>query len=424
MTASAATSHITASPMHAIRFADLAIKVDQRADGSYLVHPRAELGPFHIRMSDPLLHWAEHRPDQIFMVQRDAAGEWQGVTYRQALHKVQALASAFIARGLSAERPVLILSGNAVDHALIMIAGYYAGVPTCSLTTAYSLVSKDYGKLRHALALLTPGLVYADDAAAYGPAITTAVPADLEVVIGRGELSSRPATKFADLLATPLHPELETIRQSVGPDTIAKFLMTSGSTGMPKAVINTHRMICANQVMICDTLTFMKDEPPVVVDWLPWNHTFGGNHNIGLVLVNGGSYYIDDGKPVPGGIEATVRNLREISPTILFNVPKGYEMLLPFLRQDKALRKSLFARLKATFFAGAGLSPHVWQELDDIAIAETGARYPMLTGLGATETAPFALSVLPKPAAPAMSACLCPATISSWCRWMASWRSV
>jgi feruloyl-CoA synthase len=202
-------------------------------------------------------------------------------------------------------------------------------------------------------------------------------------------------TLLADLMATPLHPGLDAAHQAIGPDTIAKFLLTSGSTGHPKAVINTQRMICANQVMLRETLAFLKDEPPVIVDWLPWNHTFGGNHNIGLTLFNGGSMYLDEGKPMPGGIEETVRNLREISPTVYFNVPKGYEALLPYLRDDTALRARFFHRLHAMFFSGAALSPFVWNSLDELAVQETGVRVPMLTGLGATETAPFFMSVRP-----------------------------
>ena len=196
-------------------------------------------------------------------------------------------------------------------------------------------------------------------------------------------------------MATPEHAHIDAAHDAIGPDTIAKFLLTSGSTGNPKAVINTQRMLCANQVMIRETMSFLKDEPPVIVDWLPWNHTFGGNHNIGLALFNGGSMYLDSGKPMPGGIEQTVRNLAEISPTVYFNVPKGYESLLPYLREDKALRAKFFHRLQAMFFAGAALSPFVWNSLDELGVQETGFRVPMLTGLGATETAPFFMSANP-----------------------------
>jgi feruloyl-CoA synthase len=203
-------------------------------------------------------------------------------------------------------------------------------------------------------------------------------------------------TKLADLMATPLHPGLDAAHEAIGPDTTAKFLLTSGSTGNPKAVVNTQRMLCANQMMIRETMTFLKEEPPVIVDWLPWNHTFGGNHNLGLVLFNGGSMYLDAGKPVPGGIEETVRNLREISPTVYFNVPKGYESLLPYLREDSHLRHMFFRKLQAMFFSGAAMSPYIWNSLDELSGWETGFRVPMLTGLGATETAPLSLLATPR----------------------------
>jgi feruloyl-CoA synthase len=300
-----------------------------------------------------------------------------------------------LARGLSADKPIVILSGNSIDHALLAFGALYAGIPFCPVSPAYSLISKDYGKLGFVMKLLTPGLVFADDATKFAEALSANVPAEVEIAASRGDVPGRKLTKLGDLLATPEHPGLDAAHDAIGPDTIAKFLLTSGSTGNPKAVINTQRMICANQVMLRETLAFLKDEPPVIVDWLPWNHTFGGNHNIGLTLYNGGSMYLDAGKPMPGGIEETVRNLREISPTVYFNVPKGYESLLPYLRDDKALRAKFFHRLHAMFFSGAALSPHVWNSLDQLAVQETGFRVPVLTGLGATETAPFFMSVRP-----------------------------
>jgi feruloyl-CoA synthase len=245
------------------------------------------------------------------------------------------------------------------------------------------------------MSLLTPGLVFADDADKFADALAANVPDETEIAASRGAVRGRKVTMLGELLATSEHPGLDAAHDAIGPDTIAKFLLTSGSTGNPKAVINTQRMLCANQVMLGETLAFLKDEPPVIVDWLPWNHTFGGNHNIGLTLFNGGSMYLDAGKPMPGGIEETVRNLREVSPTVYFNVPKGYESLLPYLRDDKALRAKFFRRLHAMFFSGAALSPYVWNSLDALAVEETGFRVPILTGLGATETAPFFMSVNP-----------------------------
>jgi feruloyl-CoA synthase len=388
----AATS---SAPLRPISFGNPAVNVERRHDGTIYLRPKTPLGDYPARLTDRLHHWANAEPNRVFMAERDAGRGWRQITYAQLLDSSRRMASALLARGLSAEKPVVILSGNSIDHALIAFGALYAGIPFCPVSPAYSLVSKDFGKLGFVMKLLTPGLVFADDAEKFAGALTANVSAGTEIAASRGRLPGRDLTMLADLLATPEHPRLDAAHDAIGPETIAKFLLTSGSTGNPKAVINTQRMICANQVMLRETLAFLKDEPPVIVDWLPWNHTFGGNHNIGLTLFNGGSMYLDEGKPMPGGIEETVRNLREISPTVYFNVPKGYESLLPYLRDDKALRAKFFARLHAMFFSGAALSPFVWNSLDELAVVETGFRVPMLTGLGATETSPFFMSVRP-----------------------------
>jgi len=384
-----------ARPLRKISFGDPSVSIDRRADGTIYLNPKAALGEYPVRLTDRLHHWAGAAPDRIFMAERDAGGGWRQITYGELLAASRHIASSLLARGLSVERPVVILSGNSIDHALVGFGALYAGIPFCPVSPAYSLVSKDYGKLSYLMKLLTPGLVFADDAEKFTEALHANVPGETEIAVSFGALRNRDATLLADLMARPIHPELDAVHRAIGPETIAKFLLTSGSTGNPKAVINTQKMICANQVMIRETMAFLKDEPPVIVDWLPWNHTFGGNHNIGLTLYNGGSMYLDAGKPMPGGIEETVRNLREISPTVYFNVPKGYESLLPYLRDDSSLRKKFFHRLQAMFFSGAALSPFVWQSLDELAVQETGFRVPMLTGLGATETAPFFMSANP-----------------------------
>src|SRR3954454_394263 len=382
------------APLRPISFGDPAVNIERRDDGTIYLRPKMPLREYPHRLTERLQHWAKAEPERIFMAERDGGPGWRQITYAELLISSRRIASALIARGLSAEKPVVILSGNSIDHALVAFGALFAGIPLCPVSPAYSLISKDYGKLAYVMKLLTPGLVFADDAAKIADALAN-VPAETEIVVARGEVPGRKVTTLAELLATQEHPGLDAAHDAIGPDTIAKFLLTSGSTGYPKAVINTQRMICANQVMLRETLAFLKDEPPVIVDWLPWNHTFGGNHNIGLTLFNGGSMYLDEGKPMPGGIEETVRNLREISPTVYFNVPKGYESLLPYLRDDKALRQKFFARLHAMFFSGAALSPYVWNSLDELAVQETGVRVPMLTGLGATETAPFFMSVTP-----------------------------
>jgi feruloyl-CoA synthase len=383
------------APLRPISFSDPDVSIDRRDNGTIYLRPKNALGDYPDRLTDRLHHWAKIEPDRVFMAEREAGGSWRQITYAQLLLSSRRIASALIARGLSAEKPVVILSGNSIDHALVAFGALYAGIPFCPVSPAYSLVSKDFGKLAYLMKLLTPGLVFADDAAKFADALEANVSLGTEIVAAHGGVPGRDVTTLSDLLATPEHARLDAAHDAIGPDTIAKFLLTSGSTGNPKAVINTQRMICANQVMLRETLAFLKDEPPVIVDWLPWNHTFGGNHNIGLTLFNGGSMYLDAGKPMPGGIEETVRNLRENSPTVYFNVPKGYESLLPYLRDDSALRARFFQRLHAMFFSGAALSPFVWNSLDELAVQTTGFRVPMLTGLGATETAPFFMSVKP-----------------------------
>jgi feruloyl-CoA synthase len=385
----------SAAPLRAISFGDPEVTIERRDDGTIYLRPKRALGEYPARLTDRLHHWAGIEPDRIFMAERDGGGGWRKITYAELLTTSRHIASSLLARDLSADRPVMILSGNSIDHALVAFGALYAGIPFCPVSPAYSLISKDFGKLAYLMKLLTPGLVFADDADKFAGALHSNVPAGTEIAASHGALPGRDVTMLSSLMATPLHPRLDAAHDAIGPETIAKFLLTSGSTGNPKAVINTQAMICANQVMIRETMAFLQDEPPVIVDWLPWNHTFGGNHNIGLTLYNGGSMYLDAGKPMPGGIEATVRNLREISPTVYFNVPKGYESLLPYLRDDKALRAKFFHRLHAMFFSGAALSPYVWNSLDELAVQEKGFRVPMLTGLGATETAPFFMSVKP-----------------------------
>jgi feruloyl-CoA synthase len=383
------------APLRPISFTDPTVIIERRDDGIVYLRPKRALGEYPLRLTGLLHHWADAEPNRIFMAERDSDRGWRQITYSQLLAASRHIASGLLARGLSADRPVVILSGNSIDHALIAFGSLYAGIPFCPVSPAYSLVSKDYGKLGYLMKLLTPGLVFADDADKFADALQTNVPADTELASSKPALRAREVTTLAELTSTPLDPALDAVHDAIGPDTIAKFLLTSGSTGNPKAVINTQRMLCANQVMIRETMAFLKDEPPVIVDWLPWNHTFGGNHNIGLTLFNGGSMYLDAGKPMPGGIEETVRNLAEISPTVYFNVPKGYESLLPYLRDDKALRARFFHRLHAMFFSGAAMSPFVWNSLDELSVRETGFRVPMLTGLGATETAPFFMSANP-----------------------------
>ncbi|MGZ5241598.1 MAG: feruloyl-CoA synthase [Caldimonas sp.] len=362
----------------------------RRDDGSTLVVSREALQPYARRLTDRFLHWAEQAPERTLVAKRVKGGEWRRVSYAEALRGARSIAQALIDRGVSVERPVAILSDNDIEHLLLALGAMLAGVPYAPVSPAYSLLSQDYGKLRHILEQLTPGLVFASGPA-YAKAIAAVVPAETPLVLGEGTIEGRASVPFADLLATEPTAAVDAAHAQVGPETIAKFLFTSGSTKLPKGVINTQRMLCANQQMIRQCFPGLVAEPPVLVDWLPWNHTFGGNHNIGITLYNGGTLYIDEGKPTPAQIGETLRNLREIAPTVYFNVPKGFEEIANALETDPVLRKTFFSRVKMLFFAGAGLSQPVWDKIDRLAGQECGERIRMLTGLGMTETAPFAI---------------------------------
>ena len=387
------THPMTAPKFRPLTFGVTRVVVRDGAPGVRYLKAEQALKEHPARLTDRLKHWADTAPERTFMARRlkradGSSGDWRHVTYGEAWASARAIAQGLINRGLSAERPVVILSENDLEHALLALGCLVAGVPYVPTSPPYSLVSTDFSKLRHVLETVTPGLVFAADGARYGRAIGAVVGTALEVVLTAGELPGRPSTAFADLLATEPTPGVDVAMQATGPDTIAKFLFTSGSTKLPKAVINTQGMWCANQQQMAQSMPVLAEAPPVLVDWLPWNHTFGGNHNVGLTLYNGGTLYIDDGKPTPKGIATTLRNLREISPTVYFNVPKGFEEIAFAMDSDTTLRDSLFKRCKAFMFAGAGLSQAVWDKLDAHGEAAVGERVRIITGLGMTETAP------------------------------------
>ena len=361
--------------------------IERRPDGVVLLRSTEALQPYPRRLADRLEHWAFEAPDRTFAARRGADGEWVRISYAQMLDRVVRVGQALVQRTLSVKRPIAILSGNDLEHLTLAIAAMWVGIPYTPVSSAYSLVSTDHAKLRHIFATTTPGLVFASGPA-YAPAIAAAAGPGVEVVLTEGALEGRATTPFSALLATEPGDGCATAHAATGPDTIVKFLFTSGSTKDPKGVVNTNRMMCANQQMLRQCMAFLADEPPVMVDWLPWNHTFGGNHNVGVALYNGGTLYIDDGKPTPKGIAETLRNLREISPTIYCNVPKGFEEISVAMDHDERLRESLFRHVKAFTFAGAGLAQAVWDRLDRHAERTIGERIRVITGLGMTETAP------------------------------------
>ncbi|HEX2331708.1 MAG TPA: feruloyl-CoA synthase, partial [Burkholderiales bacterium] len=360
-----------------LRFAPPKVEVQKRADGSVLLRSPQKLGPYARCVTEWLVQWSDRAPDRVFLAERKG-DSWRKMTYRQTYGAVRRIAQALLDRGLGPERPVAILSDNGVDHALLALGAMHVGIPVAPVSPAYSLMSKDFGKLKYIFDLVRPGLVYAVDPPKFALALAAV-----------GAIS----TPVAELLETNPGSTQEREHAKVRPETLAKILFTSGSTGIPKGVVNTHRMLCANQQMLAQAWPFVEDRPPVVVDWLPWNHTFGGNHNFNLVLRNGGTMYIDGGKPVPGLVDTTARNLKEVAPTMYFNVPRGYDLLLPFLEKDAELRRNFFRDLDLLFYAAAALPQSLWDRLVRLARAENKPSLAMLSAWGSTETAPLATSV-------------------------------
>jgi feruloyl-CoA synthase len=364
---------------------------DYRPDGTIYVRSPRALPNYPDKITERLEHWAATAPDRTFLARRGADGEWQRVTYSQTLTRVRAIAQSLIDRRLSTERPLAILSGNSIEHALLALGAMYAGILYAPIAPAYSLAVNSFGTLRNIWERLRPALVFASEGHRFETALRAMPLGGTEVVTAESALESLPYTRFAELENTPATSAVDQAHARVTPDTLAKLLFTSGSTGTPKGVLTTQRMLCSNQEMIRACMQFLADEPPVLCDWLPWNHTFGGSHNFGIALYNGGSYYIDDGRPTTNGFETTARNLREIPTTAYFNVPKGFEMLVDRLREDDELRRVFFSKVQLLFYAAAGLSQRIWDDLQELAVASCGEEILMMTGIGATETAPAAL---------------------------------
>ena len=360
-----------------LRMAPAEVDLERRANGEMLLRSPQPLRPYERCVGEWLVKWARQSPERVFLAER-RRDDWRKVGYAQALDAARRIGQALLERGLGPERPLAILSDNGIDHALLSLGAMHAGVPVVPVSPAYSLMSKDHAKLKSIFALVQPGLVWVDDPGKYAAALA-AVGAE--------------ASPIAPLLEAAPGARVDEAFARVGPDTTAKILFTSGSTGLPKGVINTQRMLVANQQMMAQVWPFLEDRVQTLVDWLPWNHTFGGNFCLNMMLRNGGSFYIDGGKPAPGLIEATARNLREISPTLYFNVPRGFDLLLPLLEQDAALRRAFFRDLDVLFYAAAALPQNLWERLEAMAQAEKGGALAMLSAWGSTETAPCATTV-------------------------------
>lgn len=373
-----------------IDFAPPRVTIEGSPETGFLFSSALPLQPYRENLAQMLRHWARHTPERTFLGERQTDGIWRRLSYADANRHADSIAQAMINRRLGPYRPLMILSGNSIDHALLMLGCFIAGVPVVPVSVPYSLLSKDYLKLRFIFEEVCPGMIYVSNVDLFAAALSNLDLAGVEVLVGQGESVAFPTTPFSELLETPVTGEVYRALAQLGAESVAKILYTSGSTGQPKGVLNTHGMLCANQQMLSQIWPFTAQTPPVLVDWLPWNHTFGGNHNFNLVLNQGGTLYIDGGKPAPGLVEQTVKNLAEISPTIYFNVPVGYAMLLPYLEQDEALRNNFFKELQLIFYAGAALPQDLWERLEQVAIRATGKKVVMTSSWGSTETSPLA----------------------------------
>lgn len=365
---------------------------EDRGDGSFVLRSSELLQPYHRRVGEWLIEWARKTPNAIFLAERDIDGHrntWREVSYAQALDSVRRVGQSLLDLDLPHGGSIVALSDNSVNLALLSLAAMHVGKPVAVVSSAYSRVAKDYTKLHALLDQLAPAVIYAEDGEVYGRAVESYV-GRCHVVYSRNVRVG--ASSFSELEASTATDAVEQAFIAITPETPARLLLTSGSTGKPKVVINTHEMLCANQQMIAQCWRFVDHAQPVVLDWLPWSHTFGANHNFNLVLRNGGSLYIDDGRPMPGMIERTVENIKDVRPTLFFNVPRGYDALLPLLETDPEATAALFERVEMLFFAAAALPQKIADRVR--ALASTVRDDPVFftTEWGATETSPVITS--------------------------------
>ncbi len=373
-----------------VELAPPSLQMERRENDEIILRSGIALADHARHVGEYLQHWKQADPSRTFLAERDGAGAWQRLSFGETAARSDAISQWLLDSGHGADRPIAALCDNCINMSVLKLGTMQIGLPFMPISPAYSLMSENFAKLKHVISEMRPSLIYVSSLAMFARALKALDLSDVQLIADAPHPDFPQAFVFSDLLTTLAGPDVQKRRDAVTPDTIAKILLTSGSTGMPKGVINTHRMMCANGTAVDQVWVFLTRTPPVLVDWLPWNHTFGTNFNFNQVLRHGGTMYIDAGKPAPGKIETTLKNLREIQQTILYNVPRGYDMLLPALEADDEFGRFVFEKIEVIFYAGAALPPHLWQRLDALAVKHRGKRLPILSSLGSTETGPVA----------------------------------
>ncbi|MAM63525.1 feruloyl-CoA synthase [Maritimibacter sp. UBA3975] len=379
---------MTQAKLRPVKLWNADVAYEEKTDGTMYVWQREPLGPVSAKTSDWIEHWAREASDRTWITERGVGeADWRGVTYGEARGLVRAIGQALLDLGLSEDRPLVILSGNSVAHALMVVGAHYVGIPSAAIAPAYSLVSEGFEKLKGVRDQITPGAVFCEDTGAFAKALDAVFPDLPRLGVSGDDL----ARSWESLTATHVTAAVDEANAAITPDTVAKFLFTSGTTGSPKAVIQTQRMLCVNIEQVTDCYAYLRDEPPMVLDWAPWNHVAAGNLIFNVVLYNGGTFHIDAGRPTKDMIHETIRNLREVRTNWYWNVPAGFEMIIHEVENDPDFAHTFFSDMKLMYYAGAAMAQHTWDDLKAAAMKATGEEILLGTGLGATETAPFAL---------------------------------